>query len=78
MGQQDGLFAKGCWAGTNAALGKHQPSLEEDCSVGRRCNWDSCPPLLEQAGERFSWGPCLSVWAGKPHTTFISRRKSQE
>ena len=38
-------------------------------SVGRRRNWDSCPPLLEQAGERPSWGLCLSVWAGKSHTS---------
>ena len=36
MRQQDGLFAKGCWVGTNAALRKCQPSLEEDRFCGKK------------------------------------------
>lgn len=45
MSQQGGLFAKGCWAGTNAALGKRQPSLEEDWFCGKKMELGLLPFL---------------------------------
>lgn len=79
MHQQDGLFAKGCWVGTNAALRQCQPSLEEDRFCGKKMELRLLPssPGVGRGGP--PWG-CASV-CGQANPTppvITSRHKSQE